>query len=87
MADGGFRGEDAIVIPFRRKEADSAQKKVFNKRLSSIRWKLEKLFSRLKVFCVLKQSFRHDISKHRLIFLTLIALYSMDVVKHPLKKR
>ena len=70
MADGGFRGEAATVIPFRRKEADSAKKKLFNKRLSSIRWKIEKLFRRVKVF-----------SSN----LTLIALYNMDVVKHPLK--
>ena len=86
IADGDFRGEPAIIVPFRRAEATTNERKGHNRRLSRLRWKIEWVFNRLKSFKNLKCIYRHKLSQHRLIFLALIALYNIDVARHPLEK-
>ena len=87
LADGGFCGDGAIIVPYRRQDADTADKLVHNRLLASLRWKIEAAFSRLKNFGVLKQVFRHNrpLEYHRLIFLTIVAVYNIDIVSHPLQ--
>ena len=87
IADACFRGEEAIVVPFRRADATTDERKQHNRRLSQVRWKVEAAFARLKHFRVLSTVFRHNHSMHRVMFLTLIALYNIDVVRHPLVRR
>ena len=56
------------------------------RRLAALRWKIEAVFSRMKNFRSIKCTYRHKLQFHRLIFMTLVAVYNTDVTFHPLKK-
>ena len=85
VADGGFRGEAAIVHPFRAAELNDPARVAHNERIKRIRWKIEAVFSRLKSFAILSSVYKHNFSKHRQIFLAVVAAYNIDVVYHPLQ--
>ena len=93
VADGGFRGEAAIVHPFRAAELNDPARVAHNERIKRIRWKIEAVFSRLKSFAILSSvdlvhesnKYKHNLSKHRQIFLAVVAAYNIDVVYHPLQ--
>ena len=56
------------------------------RRLAALRWKIEAVFSRMKNFRSIKCTYRHKLQFHRLIFMTLVAVYNTEVTIHPLKK-
>ena len=86
MADRrGFRGEEQIVTPFRRAEVNTPEKALHNLYIAQVRWRIEAVFSRLKSFPILAIS-PHSLSQHRLVFLTAVQIYNIDVVYHQLSR-
>ena len=86
VADGGFRGEDAVVVPFWRADATTMEKKRHNERLAHLRWKFESFFNKVKSFKICRSVHRRRLGFGRPMLLTLASLYNIDVVKHPLIK-
>ena len=84
IADGGFRGNERFIIPYRRAELTTPTRLRHNQRLQSLRWVVEAAFSRLKSFGALAHVYRHRLSMHKLVFLAIVALYNIDIVYHPL---
>ena len=62
-------------------------RRLLNREMDSRRWRIEAVFSRLKNFAVLRHPFLHKLSRHRLVFLAVVAAFNVDVVLHPLIDR
>ena len=74
-----------MVHPFCAAELNDPARVAHNERIKRIRWKIEAVFSRLKSFAILSSVYKHNFSKHRQIFLAVVAAYNIDVVYHPLQ--
>ena len=86
MADGGFRGEPRYIThPFPRRNI-TPERRLFNKRISNQRWRIESAFRRLKGWKALAGPYRHDVRKHWMVWKVSVFLYNADVKRHPLSK-
>ena len=83
IADRGFRCADIRVVVKYDTEA-TFQQRMHNERLELLRWQVETAFARIKNFAVLRDKYRGDLSRHRLIFMCAVHAYNIDVVVHPL---
>ena len=80
------RKTDKTLIPFRKTKGKPLYEEElsFNKDVQRIRWRVEAMFSRLKSFSALHCTYRHDIAKHRLVSLAVVACYNVDILFQPL---
>ena len=87
LCDGGFRGEPQFVeTPFRRDHRLTAAQRAHNRRVSSQRWRVEAVFSRLKSWHILSDRYRHRLEDHHLVWKVLVTIYNLDVALHPLQR-
>lgn len=85
LADGGYAGGHNLVIPYARRRRLEAREQQHNYTLSTCRWQVETFFSRMKNFLALSTPWRHDVSKHRLVFFFVAGIVQHDLRTHPLQ--
>jgi hypothetical protein len=87
IGDKAYKGSYQFVTPhkvYKGKQLTEEQKKE-NKILESKRHIVENMNKRLKHFRVIKDTWRHDISKHPQVFNIVAMLTNLDLMMHPLK--
>lgn len=86
LADGGYAGCGRLIIPFAKRRRLEASEEAHNYDVSTCRWQVETLFSRMKSFRALGTPWRHHVSRHHLAFIVILGLVQEDLKRHPLEK-
>jgi hypothetical protein len=87
LADGTYQGEnDFLIVPPRNYRNDTPEQRIVRRQHSRRRIKVENFFWRMKVFKILKNTFRHSLAKHQNIFTVVINIISIDLHFRPLRR-
>lgn len=87
LADGTYQGEQGVLtVPPRGYKKDTPAQRVNRKAQSSRRIQVENFFGRMKLFRVLKTTYRHNILDHYAIFNVVLQITKMDLMINPLRK-
>ena len=84
IADSGYQGlqklRKRVLIPIKKKRLRplSEKEKAYNNRLSRLRVRIEHLFSRLKSFQILKQTYRNKGKRYNLKFNIIAGIVNLN---------
>lgn len=84
MADKGYFVDFHFVTPFKSPMTEFEIE--WNSYLSTVRQIVEHAIGRLKIFGCLKQTFRHHLKLHPIMFKVIAEIVNRDLVFRPLKK-
>lgn len=79
ISDLGYYGATRIIMPIKKPKLKelTIEEKEFNKKISKQRIKIEHTIGRMKVFQILSQRYRNDLSNHSLVFKNVAGLYNL----------
>jgi hypothetical protein len=79
ISDLGCFGSNGITMPIKKPKLKelTIEQKEFNKKLSKQRIKIEHTIGKMKVFQILTQRYRNDLSKHSLVFKNVAGFYNL----------
>ncbi|MBI5788305.1 MAG: transposase [Candidatus Schekmanbacteria bacterium] len=77
-ADSGYQGTD-MIVPFKKskKKPLSKEQKEFNRQHSRERIIVEHVIGKMKIFKILAERFRNELSSHSLIFKNIAGIYNL----------
>ena len=85
LADRGYQTASGnFVTPV--KNARTLEDIHYNTMLEKRRWRIEAVNKRLKIFRIIKESFRSDIEKHAKIFIVICHITNIKMISNPLKR-
>jgi transposase len=79
ISDSGYFGAAGITMPIKKPKGKelTAEEKKFNRELSKQRIIVEHTIGKMKIFQILSQRYRNDLSKHSLVFKNVAGLYNL----------
>jgi len=85
LADKGYIGSSYCIYPY--KPPRGHQQRMFNKYHYKVRQSIERCFKRVKQFHCLKNTWRHSIQQHPIIFAVTCYITQLNLYSHPLTKK
>ena len=85
LADMGYIGEIQIITPIKGKNLDVDQK-AYNRFLGSIRWVVEHVLRRIKIFKCVNVKWRHWRELHCVVFYVICEIVNIDFEFRPVRK-
>ena len=82
LADKGYQGHGCCLSPFRGKNL-TPDKTSFNELLASVRQIVECVFSRVKIFNILRGRYRAEIESHYAVMNVCCQLTNLSLERNP----
>jgi len=86
MADKAYKGDDKIITPFKRPEVIIEEQELFNSFVNQVRVVVENTFARVKAWKCLSMDWRHDLDKHKYVFMFICGAVNLDINIHPIRR-
>jgi hypothetical protein len=87
MADKGYIGEFKIITPFKGRPHQLLPVQLFwNNYIGSMRWIVEHIIGRLKIFRIINTQYRHWRELHGIVFHVICEIVNIDLYFRPARK-
>lgn len=85
LADKAYVGDMHFIPPYR--PARTNAERVWNRQHHQVRQKIERLIKRVKQFCILKETWRHDLDLHHIVFTVCCNITNICLLNEPLDRK
>lgn len=85
LADKGYIGEIQIITPVKGKNLSDFDKQ-WNRTVGSMRWMVEHVLCRIKVFKAVNEKWRYWRDLHFIVFFVICEIVNIDIMYRPMRK-
>jgi len=83
--DKGYIGQDRCLTPYKKTKTFNTEERLFNDVFGSVRCLVEQSIGRIKVFKAMYEKWRHDHSRHEMVFKICVILANHSIRERPLR--